>query len=96
MDDLISKSALVDVFEERMQDDNVMCPVIKVLDVLEIVEDAPTVDAVEVVHGEWESYPSNLYKRCSVCKREYDKLRNNFVGNYCPSCGAKMDGGDEG
>lgn len=60
-----------------------------------LIDNAPTVDAVEVVHGEWESYPSNLYKRCSVCKREYDKLRNNFVGNYCPSCGAKMDGGDK-
>lgn len=51
--DLISREALLNIFEERMHDDNVMCPIIKVLDVLEIVDDAPTVEAKEVVHGKW-------------------------------------------
>ena len=49
MSDLISRKALLNIFEERMHDDNVMCPIIKVLDVLEIVDDAPTVEAKEVV-----------------------------------------------
>ena len=50
----------------------------------------------KVVHGAWEAYPSSLYRRCSVCKREFDKLINQFTGNYCPNCGAKMDGKEEG
>ena len=49
-------------------------------------------DVVEVIHGEWESYPNNLYRRCSVCKREYYTELNRYKGNYCPNCGAKMDG----
>ena len=58
------------------------------------VQDAPTVDAVEVVHGRWieeieknEEFESEMVK-CSVC----GQLRF-FESNYCPNCGAKMDGG---
>ena len=56
-----------------------------------ILQEQPTADVAEVVHGMWEAYPSSLYRRCSVCKMEYDKLTNQFTGNYCPNCGAKMD-----
>lgn len=60
-------------------------------DLLWMIKDyMPTADVVEVVHGEWEEYSGPLYRRCSVCKMEYDKLTNQFTGNYCPNCGAKM------
>ena len=52
------------------------------------IRNAQTVEAR--VHGEWEQYPTSLHRRCSVCKKEYDKLTNQFVGNFCPNCGAKM------
>lgn len=60
-----------------------------------MIDNAPTVDAVEVVHGRWEmrlvDAEMQYYKNeCSIC---------GFVGeqwyNYCPHCGAKMDGGNE-
>ena len=57
------------------------------------IENFPTVDAVEVVHGQWELH-ANGSATCSVCHRttlyawDFD---NAF--NYCPHCGAKMDGG---
>ena len=59
-----------------------------------ILEQAPTVDAVEVVHGEWgEIYTCHGERlwgyKCSQC--EYD---NSKKSNYCPNCGAKMDGGN--
>ena len=54
--------------------------------------DVPPVDAVEVVHGRWELYPSSMYRRCSVCKMEYERPKFNVRANYCPNCGAKMDG----
>ena len=50
--------------------------------------DAPTVDAVEVVHGRWN--PSgNCGYRCSNCDF-WVAFRS--LNNYCPNCGAKMDG----
>ena len=32
-----------------------------------ILREAPTVDAVEVVHGRWVSVPHKLSRVCSVC-----------------------------
>lgn len=64
-----------------------------------MISSAPTVDAVEVVHGRWVGHydGSWIHKRkwltgydCSVC--------GNFINTmtpYCPYCGAKMDGGNE-
>ena len=52
------------------------------------INDAPTVDAVEVVHGRWEE-PYPLYLVCSECGTAYVKYEKY---NYCPNCGAKMDG----
>lgn len=50
----------------------------------------PAADVVEVVHARWEKIHDdprvNKY-RCTNCKAE--KMRDN----YCPNCGAKMDGG---
>ena len=65
------------------------------------VMDAPTVDAVEVVHGQWFSLTdcSNAGVYCSVCHKKVWKedyawcnRKNKLRSNYCPSCGAKMDG----
>lgn len=50
-------------------------------------------EVAEVRHGEWENYPSHSYRRCSICKMEWEKPRFNTRSNYCPNCGAKMDGG---
>lgn len=53
-----------------------------------LIETAPTIDAVEVVHGEWIMYPiSEGMNQCSKC----GVLRFG-ESNYCPNCGAKMKG----
>ena len=57
---------------------------------LDDVWDAPTVDAVEVVHGRWDAvfeYEDFQYAYCSACGK-----RSEYMTNYCPNCGAKMDG----
>ena len=56
------------------------------------IDNAPTVDAVEVVHGKWEAYCGGLLK-CTACGYEYTDYLE--CQNYCPNCGAKMDGGNE-
>ena len=54
---------------------------------------APTVDAVEVVHGRWvdnvdeNGIQRNAWRKCSSCGSLNFKTRPN----YCPNCGAKMD-----
>ena len=56
---------------------------------------ATTVDAVEVVHGRWETVSSMLgYLCCSKCKDVYiwETWLEDGKWNYCPNCGAKMDG----
>jgi hypothetical protein len=64
-----------------------------------VVKNAPTVDAVEVVHGRWilEFYSYSTPK-CSVCgwKAPYCEDCGYEVGNYCPNCGSKMDGDGNG
>lgn len=48
----------------------------------------PTAEVQEVRHGKWEKRKECCCEyRCSVC--EYELCRTT---NYCPNCGAKMDG----
>ena len=68
-------------------------------DVMCLIDDAPSVDAVEVVHGHWikEIDNSTHMHKCSVCgarvvKGLYEYDNPNI---YCYHCGAKMDGNME-
>lgn len=55
---------------------------------LNIALERSAVDAVPVRHG--HLVRPNPYGECSVCGMLID-IRDGF--NYCPNCGAKMDGG---
>lgn len=61
-----------------------------------MVHSAPAADVVEVRHGEWEKASEFMpIYRCSICKeRNLFKNGDNVFSNYCPHCGAKMDGGE--
>ena len=74
----------------------VLCPLDEVSGV---VDACPTVDAAPVVHGRWDdsgryTFPSgSTAVRCTNCGcalTESEYHLNNW--NYCPVCGAKMDG----
>ena len=56
---------------------------------LRIIEQAPVVDVVEVVHAYWKEHLGEGYTGCSKC----DFIPYNISDNFCPNCGAKMDGG---
>lgn len=58
---------------------------------------ATAVDFVEVKHGEWIKRTFIVFDNeikegyhCSVCNTTWDTNTN-----FCPNCGAKMDGGKE-
>ena len=58
------------------------------------IMDIPAADVAPVRHGQWETIsdrPDSLI--CSVCKCGFDMWKHD-PHNYCPNCGAKMDGGD--
>ena len=61
-------------------------------EVEQAIKDAPTVDAVEVVHGRWITDEKGVIY-CEKCRHIDDYAS---VHNYCPNCGAKMDGDGNG
>lgn len=57
------------------------------------IENRPAADVVPVVHGRWKTNsdrPDSLI--CSICKCGFDMWKHD-PHNYCPNCGARMDGG---
>ena len=54
----------------------------------------PAANVVPVRHGCWVKEKSDvlIHWHCSVCEKCYFLEEPN--ADYCPHCGAKMDGGD--
>lgn len=58
--------------------------------------DTPTADVMEVKHGKWVG--NSRHQACSVCHTTYcipdgqDGVLDMTFYNFCPNCGAKMDG----
>lgn len=99
MNDLISREEFINDIENRYckpceaegKDYNhSKCQACWVDDMMSEIETSPAVDAVEVVHGQW--IEKTGYAVCSVCLDECwaDSV---LEYNFCPNCGAKMDGG---
>ena len=59
-------------------------------DVIDIIDEAPTVDAEPVVHGHWVKYNFLGHEQfaCSECQ-----TLGSPQWKRCPVCEAKMDGG---
>jgi hypothetical protein len=55
------------------------------------IADIPAADVAPVVHAQWIEDESGIII-CPKCKRGYNLIAK--FTNYCPACGAKMDGGD--
>ena len=65
---------------------------------VEDVKNAPTVDAEEVVHGQWKAHKPDCrgYTNGFVCSCCGDIVYADYsmkecIYNYCPNCGARMD-----
>lgn len=74
-------------------------------DAKRVLADIPAADVAPVVHGRWDNVPNTYMSviskdrayhgnatTCSVC---HEVNPNAYKTNYCPNCGAKMDGGME-
>ena len=66
-------------------------------DAIDIIDDFPAADVAPVRHARWvHEHISEGYAWviCSECEAVIHKILINKRLNYCPNCGAKMDGGD--
>ena len=71
-------------------------PLSTMVDVKRLLADIPAADVAPVRHGRWVSIPHKLARVCSVCNRDEPYKFADIDANvydYCPNCGAKMDGG---
>lgn len=72
------------------------------------IHQTPAADVAPVRHGKWESvknpqWPAHSHDKCSVCGWWNTKNALCYDGgykpghslNFCPNCGAKMDGEGE-
>lgn len=62
---------------------------------IEDVDAIPAADVAPVRHGRWEWDTEDIY-RCSNCaeKSHVKEVMGHPEWEYCPNCGAKMDGGN--
>lgn len=61
--------------------------------VMGMIEDAPTIEAIPVVHGQFVKNETGVNRHCTACgayleDREYE----NHTVRFCYYCGAKMGG----
>lgn len=85
MTDYINKQAFLDYMKRTDRYFNVKFD----------IKSFPNADVVPVVHGRWISKNPHGYEWIFVCSNcDYvDGYPFNDRPNYCPNCGAKMDGG---
>lgn len=70
-------------------------------DCIDLIDDSPAADVAPVVHGRWIWHERYFEYECSACKCRFD-FNNTYGifdhtfenGDYCPNCGARMDGED--
>ena len=64
-------------------------------DVASAINSVPAADVAPVRHGRWEPRSDAPgFVRCSCCKscNIYDEWADGEKWNYCPNCGAKVNG----
>lgn len=95
MAEYIERKALLDYIDKRIPKMIASSDgkhIVYIETVREVIVKFPTADVAPVRHGRWVN--ENYYTRCSVCGKMaiYDKYGQEVESDYCPRCGARMDG----
>ena len=100
---LIDADALIDnIPQADLNNDKKISKCGAIADMVLLVCDAPTIDAVPVVRGEWilvgtneHDYETSVEEKCSLCGRYVYRYDTQPQDNFCPTCGAKMESEDK-
>ena len=107
MDEYIEREALERIFEERylyyrsrsqrelfpgyiQVDDGLTISAMIMESCLDSLREAPAADVALVRHGRW--IKNGVFWRCSRCGILHHERVEPQWWNYCPTCGAKMEG----
>ena len=75
-------------------------PFATIADAKRVLADMAAADVAEVVHEKWllDRWQSWPHRECSRCKIMIPRTKEvpDQYWQYCPNCGARMDGGNEG
>lgn len=75
-------------------------PFATIADAKRVLADMDAADVAPVVHEKWllDRWPSWPHRECSRCKIMIPRTKEvpDQYWQYCPNCGARMDGGNEG
>lgn len=58
--------------------------------------DCPLIEAEPIKHGRWETGRSGHDAICTNCRKYWIPIEDKYDYWFCPRCGAKMDGGENG
>ena len=99
MDEYISREATIKRIKEVYcvgcnSYHGVRCRACGTGDAIDMIEDAPAADVAPVVHGRWGQTKAPFMNECEDCSVCGYRTVWGHRYNYCPNCGAKMDGGD--
>lgn len=86
MSDYIEREAVLSHYKK--------CSFAMVKAVIAYIEDVPAADVAPVRHGTWEISPTYGFLMCSEC-HDCCYIMGGKKWNFCPNCGAKLDGGDD-
>lgn len=87
MAEYIERAAVIELITRRYENPEICT---------QEINSIPTADVAPVVHGLWVSVAGKRDRICSRClhNEPYKNADDAEVFEFCPHCGAKMDGGD--
>ena len=106
MTEYIDREAVIDRFKALGLGEHNLMERVFADCVYHILENFPRADVAPVVHSYWEGYSCSQFMgidedgepkwrdgRFYVCHNYRCRRKTVVKSNYCPNCGAKMDGG---
>lgn len=90
MKEYIEREAVLDAIKSVLFDQQCDCEVMP--EVFKRVQEVEADDVAPVRHGRWKNGGNGLYDTCSACGKE---IYLAIPMNYCPECGAMMDGKED-
>lgn len=79
------------LIEEARNNKAVCQSLADIVDIQDIINNVPAANVQPVIHSKWEISSDGYYPYCKICNV---RPENGKMTNYCPNCGARMDGND--